>query len=140
MHIQTAFSVINDDKNHSHPLHEENQYLPEELDEVDEEVERVPDGVLVAPAALLDDGLGVVDHEAAEDEEAAPQVQLEQGGAPATGRRMQSQSFPEGCTPAIVRHIGKRLFSENMHKRSIFRSLHSFFNLKNGLPTQMSDA
>ena len=43
----------------------------------------MPDGVLVAPAALLDDGLGVVDHEAAEDQQAAPQVQLEKGGAPA---------------------------------------------------------
>ena len=42
----------------------------------------MPDGVLVAPAALLDDGLGVVHHEAAEDQQAAPQVQLEKGGAP----------------------------------------------------------
>ena len=41
----------------------------------------MPDGVLVAPAALLDDGLGVVHHEAAEDQQAGPQVQLEQGGA-----------------------------------------------------------
>ena len=53
----------------------------------------MPDGVLVAPAALLDDGLGVVDHEAAEDEEAAPQVQLEQGGAPATGRKRREWSL-----------------------------------------------
>ena len=66
----------------THLLHEEDEDLPEELDEVDEEVEGVPDGVLVAPAALLDDGLRVVDHEAAEDQQAAPQVQLEQGRAP----------------------------------------------------------
>ena len=75
----------------THLLHEEDEDLPEELDEVDEEVERVPDGVLVAPAALLDDGLGVVDHEAAEDEEAAPQVQLEQGGAPANVKTHESR-------------------------------------------------
>ena len=41
-----------------HLLHEEDEDLPEELDEVDEEVEGVADGVLVAPPPLLDDGLG----------------------------------------------------------------------------------
>ena len=50
----------------------------------------MPDGVLVAPAALLDDGLGVVDHEAAEDQQAAPQVQLEKGGAPAKNTRIST--------------------------------------------------
>ena len=42
----------------AHLLHEEDEDLPEELDEVDEEVEGVADGVLVAPPPLLDDGLG----------------------------------------------------------------------------------
>ena len=63
-------------------LHEEDEDLPEELYEVDEEVEGVANGVLVAPAPLLDDGLRVVHHEAEEDQQASPQVQLEQGRAP----------------------------------------------------------
>ena len=75
----------------SHLLHEEDEDLPEELDEVDEEVEGVADGVLVAPPPLLDDGLGVVHHEAAEDQQAAPQVQLEQGGAPANVKTHESR-------------------------------------------------
>ena len=52
----------------------------------------MPDGVLVAPAALLDDGLRVVDHEAAEDQQAAPQVQLEKGGAPVKNTRISARS------------------------------------------------
>ena len=74
-------------------LHEEDEDLPEELDEVDEEVEGVADGVLVAPPPLLDDGLGVVHHEAAEDQQAAPQVQLEQGGAPANHVKTHESRF-----------------------------------------------
>ena len=59
-----------------HLLHEDDEYLPEDLDEVDEEGEGVGDEVLVAPATLLDDHLGVPHDEGAEEEEAGPQVNL----------------------------------------------------------------
>ena len=81
----------------AHLLHEEDEDLPEELDEVDEEVEGVADGVLVAPPPLLDDGLGVVHHEAAEDQQAAPEVQLEQGGAPANVKTHELRLSPYCC-------------------------------------------
>jgi hypothetical protein len=51
----------------------------------------VSDSVLVSPAALLHDGLGVVDHESAEDEEAAPKMDLEQGRAPERKKRDERQ-------------------------------------------------
>ena len=51
----------------SYLLHEEDEDLPEDLDEVDEEVEGVGDEVLVSVPGLPDDHLGVEHDEAAED-------------------------------------------------------------------------
>ncbi len=61
----------------SHLLHEDDEDLPEDLDEVDEEVEGMGDEVPVPAAPLLDDHLGVPDDEPAEEEETAPQIDLE---------------------------------------------------------------
>ena len=61
----------------THLLHEEDEDLPEDLGEVDEELEGVGDEVLVSAASLLNDHLGVVHDESTEEEEAGPQVSLE---------------------------------------------------------------
>ena len=52
---------------HPYLLHEEDEDLPEDLDEVDEEVEGVGDEVLVSVPGLPDDHLGVEHDEATED-------------------------------------------------------------------------
>ena len=55
---------------------EDDDDLPEDLDEVDEELDGVADVVAVAAPLLLDDHLGVPDDEAAEQQEAAPEIDL----------------------------------------------------------------
>ena len=61
----------------THLLHEEDEDLPEDLDEVDEEVEGVGDEVLVAVPCLPDDHLGVEHDEPTEDGQANVEVCLQ---------------------------------------------------------------
>ena len=58
-------------------LHQNDDDLPEDLDEVDEQLHRVRNEVAVAASLLLDDHLRVPDDEAAEQKKACPQVDLE---------------------------------------------------------------
>ena len=59
-------------------LRQNNQDPPEHPDEVDEQVERVHHEVLVPHATLLDDELGVVQHEAAHHQQTEVEVRLVQ--------------------------------------------------------------
>jgi len=59
-------------------LHEEDENLPEHLDEVNEKVERVSDEVLVSVPGLPDDQLSVEHDEPAEHRQSDPDVSLEE--------------------------------------------------------------
>ena len=61
----------------THLLHEEDEDLPEDLDEVDEQVEGVGDEVLVTVPRLPDDHLGVEHDETAEDGQTNVEVCLQ---------------------------------------------------------------
>jgi len=58
-------------------LHEENQNFSEDLNKVNEEVQRVSNEVLVSIASFSDDNLGVKHDEATEDAKSNPDVSLE---------------------------------------------------------------
>ena len=58
-------------------LHEENHDLPEDLNEINEEIEGVGDEVGISTASLEDDDLSVKHDKAAEDGETKVDVNLE---------------------------------------------------------------
>ena len=57
-------------------LHEDDEDVTEHVHKVDKQHQRVPDVVAVSPAAALDDKLGVVQDETAEQKQAAVQLDL----------------------------------------------------------------
>jgi len=59
---------------------EDDHELAEDVDKVEEQVDRVPDVVVVSAASLLHDELGVVQHKGAEDEETKVQVDVKEHG------------------------------------------------------------
>ena len=55
---------------------ENDEYLSEDLNEVNEELDRVADEVVVSATLLLNDHLGVPNDEAAEEKKASPKINL----------------------------------------------------------------
>ena len=72
-------------------LHEKDENLPEDLDEVNEEVKGVGNEVLVSVPCLSDDHLGVKHDEPAEDSQ--PNVQ------------MSLQKFDSICVQLVPKHM-----------------------------------
>ena len=59
-------------------LHEEDDDFSEDLHEVNEEVQRVADEILISHSPLVHNNLSVPHNEAAEKEQTSPQVDLEE--------------------------------------------------------------
>lgn len=72
---------------------QKDKQITENVDEVDEKVNRVPDVVLVAKAALSNDQLGVVENEATYNGKSDIQVHLEdeEGSNEEVGKEQHAQ-------------------------------------------------